>query len=78
MASDDDTKATVEAAEFKHKLKAMVAAAETAKMADAARACVLVAAALLDETCAAAFLIEHPPPPSKAETSNTSLSPDAR
>jgi hypothetical protein len=56
----------------------MGAAAETAKMADAARACVLVAAALLDETCAAAFLIEHPPPPSKAETSDTSLSPDAR
>jgi uncharacterized coiled-coil DUF342 family protein len=50
MASDDDTRAAAEAAEFKRKLEAMVIAAETVKKkADVAHARVLAAAALLEE-----------------------------
>jgi hypothetical protein len=87
MASDDDTRAPAEAAEFKRKLEAMVTAADTMKKkADAARARVLAAAALLeeeqqtaaalaDEACAVVFLIEPPPPTSKTETGSPSLTP---
>jgi hypothetical protein len=87
MASDDDTRAPAEAAEFKRKLEAMVTAADTVKKkADAARARVLAAAALLeeeqrtaaalaDEACAVVFLIEPPPPTSKTETGSPSLTP---
>jgi hypothetical protein len=80
MASDDDTRAAVEAAEFKRKLEAMVTAAETVKKkVDAARARVLMAVALLVEeqwTAAAAIMIEPPLPTSKTETGGPSLAPD--
>jgi hypothetical protein len=88
MAFDDDTRAAVEAAEFKRKLEAMVTAAETVKKkADAARARVLLAVALLveeqwtaaalaDEARTAAIMIEPPLPTSKTETGGPSLAPD--
>jgi hypothetical protein len=87
MASNDDTRAAAEAAEFKRNLKAMVTAVETVnKKANAARAWVLAIAALLEEeqwteatlrdkAHVATFLIEPPPPTSKTETSCPSLTP---
>jgi hypothetical protein len=86
MASNDDTRAAAEATEFKR--KAMVTIAEsTKKKADAARARVLMAAALLEEgqrtaatlaseARAVAILIKPPPPTSKTETGGPSLAPE--